>query len=64
MFVLFHVVSMIFYSRIDISLGLGACFVLFHVVSMIFYSRNDIPLDLGACFSLVSRCVYDFLQSD
>ena len=73
--VLFHVVSLIFYSRIDISLDLGAfgltsllisvyVLVLFHVVSMIFYSRIDIPLDLGVWFSRVSRCVYDFFQSD
>ena len=54
MFVLFHDVSMIFHSRIDISLDFG----------VFFYSRIDIPLDLGVCFGLVSRCVYDFLQSE
>ena len=43
----------------------SACvFVLFHDVSMIFHSRIDIPPDLGVCFSIVSRCVYDLLQSD
>ena len=34
------------------------------VVSMVRFSRIDISLDLSICVCVVSRYVYDFLQSD